>query len=148
MEIDGFSLGFGGFSVVAKALDTQTSEKVAIKKITRAFATKMDAKRLLREIHIMKQLDHDNIVTIKDILNPVPRKEFKDIYVVTELMEADLHQIIESEQELSEEHVQFFMYQILCGLKYLHSANVFHRDLKPSNILVNSDCHIKVTFFP
>ena len=68
-------------------------------------------------------------------------------YVVQELMEADLHQIIKSRQALSEAHHQFFLYQILRGLKYIHSANVLHRDLKPGNLLVNSDCELKICDF-
>ena len=62
-------------------------------------------------------------------------------------MESDLHRIIYSKQELSEEHVRYFLYQILRGLKYIHSANVIHRDLKPSNLLVNEDCHLRIGDF-
>merc|ERR1711991_810807 len=68
-------------------------------------------------------------------------------YIVTELMETDLHQIIASPQNLSDEHVQYFVYQILCGLNHLHSANILHRDLKPSNLLVNGDCELKFADF-
>jgi serine/threonine protein kinase len=59
-------------------------------------------------------------------------------YLVTELMDTDLHQIIQSQQQLSQEHIQYFVYQILRGLKHLHSANVIHRDLV-STILQMSD---------
>ena len=59
-------------------------------------------------------------------------------------MEADLHQIIKSGQALTDSHFQYFIYQILRGLKFIHSANVLHRDLKPGNLLVNSDCELKV----
>merc|ERR1712137_913664 len=62
-------------------------------------------------------------------------------------MEADLHRIVRSSQPLSDEHFQFFIWQILKGLKYMHSANVIHRDLKPGNILVNSDCDLKICDF-
>jgi len=62
-------------------------------------------------------------------------------------MEADLHQIIRSGQALSDSHFQFFIYQILRGLKFIHSANVLHRDLKPGNLLVNSDCQLKIIDF-
>ena len=61
-------------------------------------------------------------------------------------MECDLHKLIQS-QKLSNDHVCYFTYQILCGLKYIHSANVLHRDLKPSNILVNSNCDLKICDF-
>jgi serine/threonine protein kinase len=70
---------------------------------------------------------------------------FNEVYLIQELMEADLHQIIRSQQPLTEAHFQYFIYQILRGLKYIHSANVLHRDLKPGNLLVNADCELKVT---
>ena len=62
-------------------------------------------------------------------------------------MEADMHQIIRSQQPLTEAHFQYFIYQILRGLKYIHSANVLHRDLKPGNLLVNADCELKICDF-
>ncbi len=65
-------------------------------------------------------------------------------YLVQELMEADMHQIIRSQQPLTDAHFQYFLYQILRGLKYIHSSNVLHRDLKPGNLLVNADCELKV----
>ena len=93
---------------------------------------------------------------------------FNEIYISQELMEgmytcllsqydriivtkpaaiADLHQIIRSEQPLSDAHYQYFIYQICRGLKYIHSANVLHRDLKPGNLLVNADCELKICDF-
>lgn len=65
----------------------------------------------------------------------------------TELMECDLAAIIRSGQPLTDAHFQSFIYQILCGLKYVHSANVLHRDLKPGNLLVNADCELKICDF-
>ena len=66
---------------------------------------------------------------------------------MSELMETDLHRIIYSRQELTDDHIQYFIYQILCSLKYMHSANVLHRDLKPANVLLNSNCDLKVCDF-
>ncbi|KAF0458943.1 MAP kinase [Gigaspora margarita] len=73
--------------------------------------------------------------------------DFNEIYLFQELMEADLHQIIRSEQPLTDAHFQYFVYQICRGLKYIHSANVLHRDLKPGNLLVNADCELKICDF-
>lgn len=72
---------------------------------------------------------------------------FEDIYIVLDLMESDLHRIIHSKQELTEEHVRYFLYQLLRGLKYIHSACVVHRDLKPSNLLINENCDLKIGDF-
>lgn len=58
-------------------------------------------------------------------------------------METDLYKLLKS-QQLSNDHVCYFLYQILRGLKYIHSANVLHRDLKPSNLLINTTCDLKV----
>ncbi|XP_061683597.1 serine/threonine-protein kinase NLK isoform X13 [Syngnathoides biaculeatus] len=71
----------------------------------------------------------------------------KLIYVVTELMQSDLHKIIVSPQPLSSDHAKVFLYQILRGLKYLHSACILHRDIKPGNLLVNSNCVLKICDF-
>lgn len=62
-------------------------------------------------------------------------------------MDTDLHQIIGSPQALYDDHCQYFLYQILRGLKYIHSAHILHRDLKPSNLLVNSNCDLKICDF-
>nr|POE54348.1 mitogen-activated protein kinase spm1 [Quercus suber] len=78
----------------------------------------------------------------------IPRPEnFNEVYLYEELMECDLAAIIRSGQPLTDAHFQSFIYQILCGLKYIHSANVLHRDLKPGNLLVNADCELKIADF-
>nr|GMD96655.1 mitogen-activated protein kinase homolog NTF4 [Ipomoea batatas]GMD98557.1 mitogen-activated protein kinase homolog NTF4 [Ipomoea batatas]GME00405.1 mitogen-activated protein kinase homolog NTF4 [Ipomoea batatas] len=82
------------------------------------------------------------IVGIRDIIPPPQRESFNDVYIAYELMDTDLHQIIRSNQALSEEHCQ-----LLRGLKYIHSANVLHRDLKPSNLLLNANCDLKICDF-
>lgn len=56
-------------------------------------------------------------------------------------------QVIKANDDLSGDHHQFFLYQLLRGLKFVHSAKVFHRDLKPKNILANSDCKLKICDF-
>jgi len=117
------------------------------KRISHAFSNLLDTKRIIREIKLLKHIKHENIISIIDIFRPPSKIEFEDVYIVSELMDTDLHQIINSLQPLSDDHLQYFVYQILRGLKFLHSANILHRDLKPSNILCNRDCLIKIADF-
>ncbi|XP_075422634.1 mitogen-activated protein kinase 7 isoform X3 [Ascaphus truei] len=142
------TIGTGAYGVVSSALRKDTGQKVAIKKIPNAFDVVTNAKRTLRELKILKHFKHDNIIAIKDILKPsVSYAEFQSVYVVLDLMESDLHQIIHSSQPLTLEHARYFLYQLLRGLKYIHSANVLHRDLKPSNLLINENCELKIGDF-
>lgn len=140
-------IGKGSYGVVCAAIDTHTGEKVAIKKINDVFVHISDSVRILREIKLLRLLRHPDIVEIKRIMMPPSRREFKDIYVVLELMESDLHQVIKVNDDLTREHQQFFLYQLLRALKYMHTANVYHRDLKPKNILANSNCKLKICDF-
>ncbi|KAI5082010.1 hypothetical protein GOP47_0001753 [Adiantum capillus-veneris] len=140
-------IGKGSYGVVCSAIDTHTGEKVAIKKINDIFDHVSDATRILREIKLLRFLKHPDIVEIKHILLPPSPRDFKDIYVVFELMEADLHQVIKANDDLTQDHYQFFLYQLLRALKFIHTANVFHRDLKPKNVLANSDCKLKLCDF-
>uniref|UniRef100_A0A9I9DNA6 Mitogen-activated protein kinase n=1 Tax=Cucumis melo TaxID=3656 RepID=A0A9I9DNA6_CUCME len=135
-------IGRGAYGIVCSVLNSETNEMVAVKKIANAFDNHMDAKRTLREIKLLRHLDHENVIGIRDVIPPPLRREFNDVYISTELMDTDLHQIIRSNQSLSEEHCQ-----ILRGLKYIHSANVIHRDLKPSNLLLNANCDLKICDF-
>ncbi|XP_077252339.1 mitogen-activated protein kinase 10-like [Tasmannia lanceolata] len=140
-------IGKGSYGVVCSAIDTHTGEKVAIKKIHDIFEHISDAARILREIKLLRLVRHPDIVEIKHIMLPPSRRDFKDIYVVFELMESDLHQVIKANDDLTREHYQFFLYQLLRALKYIHTANVFHRDLKPKNILANANCKLKICDF-
>lgn len=107
---------------MASAIDTHSGEKVAIKKINDVFEHVSDATRILREIKLLRLLRHPDIVEIKHVMLPPSRREFRDIYVVFELMESDLHQVIKANDDLTPEHYQFFLYQLLRGLKFIHTG--------------------------
>lgn len=140
-------LGSGAYGIVVSARDTATGERMAVKKIEKAFEHSTFTKRTLRELKIMRLLSHENVLAIKHIQLPKSREEFDEIYVMMELMETDLSSIIKSPQHLSDDHCKFFLYQLLRGLKFIHSAGILHRDLKPRNLLVNSNCDLKVCDF-
>ena len=114
--------------------------------IPNALATQTDALRVLREIRLMRHFDHENMTKVIGLFPP-PESNPWDVYIVESLMETDLHAIIYSRQPVSDEHIKYFLFQILIALKMLHGANVIHRDLKPANVLLNSDCSVKVCDF-
>ena len=90
---------------------------------------------------------HDNVIAVKGVMRTPVEAGGNDVYLVIELMDTDLHQIVRSPQPLTDDHHQYFVYQILRGLKYVHSAGVLHRDLKPSNVLLNASCDLKICDF-
>ncbi|WRT68130.1 uncharacterized protein IL334_005105 [Kwoniella shivajii] len=144
-------LGQGAYGCVSSAKNVVTNETCAVKKVTNVFQKKILTKRCLRELRLLHHFrGHKNITCLYDmdiVFDPPGTGQFREVYLYEELMEADLHAIIRSGQPLSDAHFQSFLYQTLCGLKYIHSANVLHRDLKPGNLLVNADCELKICDF-
>jgi len=137
-------IGIGSYSTVCSCYDKKENRNVAIKKITNAFDDKNDARRVLREIKMLRFFDHDNLITLLEVPKPSNSTTYNDIYIITDLMETDLHRVIYSRQELTDDHIQYFIFQILRGTLFLHSANVVHRELKPANILANKNCDLKI----
>lgn len=144
-------IGHGAYGIVCSARFTEALEDttVAIKKVTNIFSKTLLCKRSLRELKLLRHFrGHKNITCLYDMdIVFYPDGTFSGLYLYEELMECDMHQIIKSGQPLTDAHYQSFIYQILCGLKYIHSADVLHRDLKPGNLLVNADCQLKICDF-
>ena len=140
-------VGAGSYGLVSSANDIKKSTPVAIKKLARPFQSSIHAKRTYRELTLLAHMRHENVIGLLDVFSPCQSfLDFNEVYLVTHLMGADLGGIIKT-QQLSDDHIQFLTYQILRGLKYIHSAGIIHRDLKPSNIAVNEDCELKVLDF-
>ncbi|KAF5903234.1 mitogen-activated protein kinase 1-like, partial [Clarias magur] len=138
-------IGEGAYGMVCSAFDNVNKLRVAIKKIS-PFEHQTYCQRTLREIKILLRFRHENIIGINDILRARRIDYMRDVYIVQDLMETDLYKLLKT-QQLSNDHICYFLYQILRGLKYIHSANVLHRDLKPSNLLINTTCDLKICDF-
>ena len=90
---------------------------------------------------------HRNLVKLYDIVEPQDSNNFKTLYLVFEATPSDLRKVFRSDYFLTERHIQTIMYNLLCGIKYIHSADIVHRDIKPANVLVNQDCTAKICDF-
>ncbi|XP_015602054.1 extracellular signal-regulated kinase 2 isoform X3 [Cephus cinctus] len=138
-------LGKGAYGIVWKAVDKRSKETVAVKKIFDAFRNQTDAQRTFREIvFLLSFANHENII---QLIGLHKANNDRDIYLVFEYMETDLHNVIKRGNILKDIHKIFIMYQLFKAIKYIHSGNVIHRDLKPSNILLNAQCHCKIADF-
>ncbi|XP_058589691.1 mitogen-activated protein kinase 13 isoform X3 [Neofelis nebulosa] len=139
-------VGSGAYGAVCSAIDKRSGEKVAIKKLSRPFQSEIFAKRAYRELRLLKHMQHENVIGLLDVFTPASSlRGFHDFYLVMPFMQTDLQKIMG--MEFSEDKIQYLVYQMLKGLKYIHSAGVVHRDLKPGNLAVNEDCELKILDF-
>ncbi|KAB1258127.1 Mitogen-activated protein kinase 15 [Camelus dromedarius] len=138
-------LGKGAYGIVWKAVDRRTGEVVAIKKIFDAFRDKTDAQRTFREIMLLQEFgNHPNIIRLLDVIQA---ENDRDIYLVFEYMDTDLHAVICKGTVLKDTHKRYIFYQLLRATKFIHSGCVIHRDQKPSNVLLDASCSVKLCDF-
>eukprot|EP01083_Nonionella_stella_P161541 529305_1 len=138
-----------GNSAICEVTDTRNQKKYAVKKYHDIFIDIADARRLLKEIQLMRLFDHPCIMSLTGVIPPTDEEGnlFSDVCTIIPKYDTDLAKVLRSKQ-LTEKHMQYFIYQIGCGLQYMHSAGVTHHSLKPQHILVNAaDCKIKITDF-
>jgi serine/threonine protein kinase/uncharacterized protein YegL len=118
-----------------------------VKRVSRVLDSLEDGKRVLREVRILQFLKHQNIINLVEVYAP---SDAKELYLVTDLMDMDLHQLIYSTSApaITSDHREYFTWQIMCALRFMHRANVMHRDIKPANVLVRKhDCTLKICDF-
>nr|XP_002120229.1 cyclin-dependent kinase 2-like [Ciona intestinalis] len=145
--MDGFhkieKIGEGTYGVVYKALDKVTGRTVALKKIRLDTETEGVPSTAIREISLLKELDHNNIVRLMDVIHSE-----KKLYLVFEYLNQDLKKYMDSQPNgLPMSLAKSYLYQLLQGIAYCHSHRVLHRDLKPQNLLLDEHGCIKLADF-
>ena len=131
-------VGDGTYGIVSKAINIQTNELVAIKKMRKKFLSWKECKEL-REIKSLKKLIHPNIIRLKEVIRIVDI-----LHLVFEYAETNLFQLTKSYSEslngkpFTEREIQSLIQQTLMGIAYIHRNGFFHRDLKPENLLINN----------
>ncbi len=137
-------LGEGTYGVVYRAKDQKGQEIYALKKIRLQAEEEGIPSTAIREISLLKELNHINIVKLYEVLHSV-----KKLTLVFEYVEQDLKKIIDSTngKGLEMKYVKSFLYQLLKGVDYIHKHKVLHRDLKPQNLLINKDNIVKIGDF-
>ncbi len=141
-------IGSGSYGDVVLAIHNTTGKRVAIKKMDDLFTYISDTKRQLREVILLRYLkSHRNVVKLYDIIEPEDLANFKSLYLVFEATPADLRKVYRGQFFLTERHIKTAMFNLFCGLKYIHSAGIMHRDIKPANLLIMQDCTVKICDF-
>ncbi|GFG35890.1 hypothetical protein Cfor_05251 [Coptotermes formosanus] len=133
----------GTYGTVFKAKNRETHEIVALKRVRLDDDDEGVPSSALREICLLKELKHKNIVRLYDVLH-----SDKKLTLVFEHCDQDLKKYFDSlNGEIDPDIVKSFMYQLLRGLAFCHSHNVLHRDLKPQNLLINKNGELKLADF-
>ncbi|XP_074900673.1 cyclin-dependent kinase 3 isoform X2 [Buteo buteo] len=137
-------IGEGTYGVVYKARNKRTGQLVALKKIRLDSETEGVPSTAIREISLLKELKHPNIVRLLDVIHSQ-----KKLYLVFEYLNQDLKKYMDSSRtgELPLSLVKNYLFQLLQGVSFCHSHRVIHRDLKPQNLLINEAGAIKLADF-
>ena len=135
-------MGQGAYGKVMECYHRTSGYYFAVKRFEDIFKDKQRGIRLLRELTILKKVDHPCLNKLVTMFPPRDIDNIKDAYMVLDKCDMDMKKLLKSNKYLEEVQCKSIIYDILCGLLYLHEANICHRDLKPENILVNDDCTI------
>ena len=129
-------IGDGTYGTVYKGLNTETNSYVAIKILKKNFSNFNECLQL-NEIKILKELNHENIIKLLEVI----REENNKVSLIFEYLDENLNDFInkyeEKKEKIPEQTIKNILHQILEGLNYLHSQGIIHRDLKPDNILLD-----------
>jgi cyclin-dependent kinase len=137
-------LGEGTYGVVYMAREKQTGAVVALKRMNIAAEEEGVPATTIREICLLKELHHENIVRLYDVMFQAPK-----LTLVFEYCDFDLKKYMESKpgKRLDLYETKCILKQMLCGLQYMHARSVVHRDLKPQNVLLSLNRDVKLADF-
>jgi len=137
-------IGEGTYGTVFKARDKRTGELVALKKIRLESEDEGTPSTAVREISILRQLQHPNIVRLQDVLHTET-----SLTLVFEYLDQDLKNYLDAcgERGLDTYTIKSFLFQLFQGMAYCHKNRVLHRDLKPQNLLINMEGELKIADF-
>jgi len=135
-------IGEGTYGVVYKAKNRVTSELVALKKIRLEAEDEGIPSTAIREISILKELQHPNIVRLHDVIHTE-----KKLTLVFEYLDQDLKKYLDASEGLDAHQIKSSLYQLLRGVAFCHDRRVLHRDLKPQNLLINKEGELKLADF-
>ncbi|KAI3963071.1 hypothetical protein MKW92_040809 [Papaver armeniacum] len=138
-------IGQGTYSNVYKARDLETGKMVALKKVRFVNMDPESVRFMAREIHILRKLDHPNIVKLEGLITS---RMSSSLYLVFEYMEHDLAGLSSSPgTKFTEPQIKCYMKQLLCGLEHCHSRGILHRDIKGSNLLLDNNGILRIADF-
>lgn len=145
-------LGSGTYGAVYKVKHRETKKEYAAKYLKEFLNHEVVARMMVREITILRKLSKikSNIFSTKlyDIILAGSEDSFESVFLIMELQSGDLKSLMDTKNLVfDEEHAIIVLYNLLCALNFVHSANIMHRDIKPSNILINSSCQVKLCDF-
>mmetsp|Transcript_5094 Transcript_5094/g.8682 ORF Transcript_5094/g.8682 Transcript_5094/m.8682 type:complete len:238 (+) Transcript_5094:145-858(+) len=153
-------IGKGSFGSVVKVECRKTGEFRAIKHIDCVFQSFYDAKKVVREIQILRQFssmrDHNCTTRLHDLILcdsrgtlPDTTLDFSGVFLVMEYVQSDLSKILDMAKKVDfdDEYLLQILYLMLCSLNFVHSAGILHRDIKPANLLIDEDCNVKICDF-
>lgn len=139
-------IGSGSYGIVACGTHRRSGVKVAVKRIPLFEYDSLVCMRALREIKLLCELQHENLVETFDIQFAKSEESLTHVYIIQRLMPTDLSRVVRN-VSLTNEHVRYITHQLLSGVHAIHSKNIIHRDLKPSNVLIDMKCNVQICDF-
>mmetsp|Transcript_27624 Transcript_27624/g.36246 ORF Transcript_27624/g.36246 Transcript_27624/m.36246 type:complete len:438 (+) Transcript_27624:26-1339(+) len=141
------TVGYGDYGFLAIAKVKATDEVVAVRKSYNVFGDLFSARELTKELRVIRSLGHPNVECLLDVFPSPSKQDFFDLFVVTRKMDSSIAREMYNNESIPDDFIKNVIFQILCGLKHIHSANIVHRDLKSVSILLKDTGLLQIANF-